>query len=62
MNDHSLLDTIVKDLVLFRSRRKYPVEGETVLLWARAGRRRTDVNGGEALVESNDGFTALALF
>ena len=62
MDGHSLLDTVVKNLVLLRSRWEYPVEGETVLLWAGAGRRRTDSNGGETLIESNDSFTALALF
>jgi len=62
MNKDSLLDTVVKNLVLFCTGWKYPVEGETVLLWARAGRRRADLSGGVVLVERNDSFTALALF
>ena len=62
MNGHSLFDTVVKHFVLFRTRWEYPVEGETIPLWARAGRRRADLNGGVVVVERNDGFTALALF
>ena len=48
--------------MLFRTRWEYPVERETVLLWAGTCGRRADCNGSVVIIERGDCFTALALF
>ena len=59
--DHSLLDTIVEDLLLLRPWREDPVESEAISLWTRAKLRRADVTCLEIIIEGHYDVSTLPL-
>lgn len=58
----SLFDAVVEDLLLLRPHGKDPVEIESILLWTRPGRCRSQLAGCEVVIEGNDILAAFALF
>ena len=59
---HSLLDTVVEDFMLLRSRGKHAIESEAILLWTRAELCRAHVHGLEIVIEGYYDLSALPLF